>query len=389
MQRVLRYFQGTVRFSVDGGYPEKFLNRAAAAGVRMWDIGRSDTAIYASAFSRSRKKLEAAAAKSGVTLRILSRRGVPYKLKRYRRRVGIFAGAAVFLAVLFFFSSFIWTVGVTGNSETPTDQIIGVLAGYGVRPGAFPLLLNVKKIEQDALVRLPGLSWMHIDIRGSRVTVKVRERIYPPDIVPDALPCNIKAAQTGQILLIEAYQGQAVVKKGDAVQKGDLLVSGVIDGKNDTVRFVHAHAKIVAKVQRSLEVSVPYTQVLQVPTGARETRRTLFIFGLNVPLYFKEPAGESNRTYTQSRAEIFGVTLPVGVTTTVYEKTEKRQVTLTQSAAERQARRLLAAKEKTELSGAQILSRTLASKPGKTGYTLTGKYDCKEDIALSEEILIP
>lgn len=388
LQRILRYFQGNIRFTVDGGYPEKFLNMAAASGVRLWDVGRKDTAICATTFSRNVKKIEAAAEKSGVVLHVLSRKGVPYQFKKYHKRTGIFLGVAIFAAILLFFSSFVWTIEVTGNKETSSAEILNVLYSYGVRPGAFPLLLNVKQIEQSTMMKLPGVSWLHIDIKGSRVIVRVKERVYPPDIVPESIPCNIKASQTGQILLIEPYQGQAAVKKGDAVHKGDLLVSGVIDCQNNLVRFVHANAKVIARVDHTLTVNVPYSQFKQVPTGKRETLNTLNIFAWDVPLYFKEPSGTYNRFYYQNRASIFGVSLPLAVTQTVYEKTVRKQVRLSQSEAANEAKKQIATQESIQLSNADIKSKKYESKTDKNGYTLVGKYICEEDIAVSEEIQI-
>jgi similar to stage IV sporulation protein len=384
--RIIRYFLGFVRFCADRGYPEKFLSIAAGKGIILWDIRRDETAVYASVLARKYKKLRPAVKQSGVKLRVIQRRGVPFKVFRYRRRKGILLGVIAFFAVLWFFSSFIWTVEVEGNKEVPSFDITRVVASLGVRPGAFPMLLNVRQIEQKALLKLPDLSWMTINIKGSVARIQVRERIYPPDIIPENIPCNIKALVAGQIVDIQVYQGQAVVKKGDGVEKGDLLVSGTVEGRYGATRLVHASARITAKTQRAITVSVPLKQQVKTPTGKVYKLRSLNLFAWAVPLYFKAPAGNFDRTVSRSALVIAGREFPFAVVTNTYSGYEYKPVTYSREQADTLAKEQLAHKVAEELSGAKILDRTNESNIQNGTYNLTGRYTCIEEIQYEEEL---
>jgi similar to stage IV sporulation protein len=61
-------------------------------------------------------------------------------------------------------------------------------------------------------------------------------------------PCNIVASRDGIIQEMVVLEGQAVVKVGDTVKKGQLLVSGLFEDSDTlTSRFVHAMAQVKAR----------------------------------------------------------------------------------------------------------------------------------------------
>jgi similar to stage IV sporulation protein len=385
----IRYLLGYVRFSADGGSPEKFLNSAARTGIMLWHIKWVDGSLQAQTLARNYKKLLPVADKSGVRLSVIKCSGLPFKAKKVGRRKGLITGALLFVFILWFFSSFIWAVNVDGNSYTKTDEITEVLSELGLRPGAFPLFLNVKSIEQQALIKLPDLSWITININGTEADVKVRERKYPPDVVPADMPCNVKAAQTGQIISIETYVGKAMVRKGDTITKGDLLISGVITDRDGAVSLMHASGKAIARTSRVLKVTVPYRQRVKVETGTAVSKDTLNIFNFRVPLYFSKPTGDNKITISTNQLNVFGMKLPFSLTKRTYSALKEEDVVYTKAQAGAIAAAELAADVKTELAGINILNSGVDSNEDKNGYTLIGHYSCEEDIAYQEAITIP
>ena len=55
-----------------------------------------------------------------------------------------------------------------------------------------------------------------------------------PEFPDSTTPCNIVASQDGTIMGIEATVGVAEVRSGDAVLKGDLLISGITENLDKT-----------------------------------------------------------------------------------------------------------------------------------------------------------
>lgn len=386
---VLRFFRGSVRLSVSGGSTERFLNLAGRAGVALWHIRAKNGVLYASTYARSYKRLRGPAKKSGVRMRLVKKRGVPFKLFRYRRRKGILVGTVLFFAVLWFFSCFVWTVDIRGNSRVSTEEITGVLSSLGVRPGAFRLTINLQKVENEALIQMPDLSWLAINLKGSTAYVEVKERIYPPELVPVDRPCNVKAAETGQIIKLEPYDGMPLVRVHDTVKKGDIVVSGVVEEKTGVSRLVHARAKVIALTQHELSETVPFSQQKQVFTGKTVVRRELLAAQLTVPLSFgRAPQGSYVQSSVVQNAAIFGLRLPVSVRTSTYREYVLKTVTLTKEQALAEAKTKLAAQEKLEFADIKVISKKYQSMQDAKGVTCSGSYSCEENIAYEEEIKI-
>ena len=386
--RIIRYFLGSVRFSADGGFPEKFLNLVAGSGIMLWDIRRRGTAVEAGTLRRSYRKLEPLAARAGVRLTVLRRTGVPYRMKKVTHRHGILAGALIFFAALGFFSSFIWEVDISGNRTTPTAEIVQVLGDLGLRPGAFPLLVNTRLIEQQALLRLPDLSGITINIRGCDAQVEVRERAYPPDIVPENIPCDVKASRTGQVIDLQTFTGQAMIRDGDTIQAGEVLISGVIQDKNGVVHMVHASGVALARTSRDLSVTVSYRGENVTETGRVCRLRTLELFNFQIPLYLRAPKGNFRVSVATQKLSLAGRILPFALRTRVFREIRTEPVTYTREQAAALAAKELADREKTELAGVRILSRSDDPQTADDHYTLIVHYTCEEDIALQEAVQI-
>lgn len=386
--RLIQWLFGYVRFYADGGFPEKFLNLSAGSGIILWNIKRRDTGIAASTLAKNYKKLRDPALKSGVVLQVITLQGLPFKLRRFRKRQGLITGILLFIATLWFFSSFIWTVNISGNKYVSTDEITQVLGNLGMSPGVFPILIDTRKIEQEALLKLPDLSGIAININGSAANVKVRERDYAPDLLPQGVPCNLKASFDGQVIKLETYLGKPMIRTGDTIKKGEILISGVLVDRDGATTFIHASGKAIARTKHDLEVTVKYSQQVPAKTGTVYKKSTLGIFNFNIPLFFNKPTGNFNRTVYTNALRIFGTQLPFSITTQVFTEVKTKEIIYTEAEAHDLAQTQLTDKAKTELSSANILNTVNEFKTDDSGYTLIGHYFCEEDITYEDTIHI-
>lgn len=389
LTRLFQLLLGFLRFKIDGGNPEKFLNLAARDGITLWNIKRDGTGICANTLISNYKKLLPIAPKAGVRIFVLKRKGLPVRLEKHRRRYGFIAGIVFFFAILWYFSGFVWNVEIAGNSKVETRKIQYTLNDLGLKPGIRAGSIDTKKVEQEALILLPDLSWLHINLDGGTAEVKVGERSQRPEIVPENRPCNVRASQTGQIIKIQVHQGMAAIKVGDTVLKGGLIASGVIqEEKTGITRYVHASANAIAKTKRELSVTVPFKTTEKISTGRVVKKYKFNFIGLEIPFYRSEPAGNFNRTVYKNMFKVGSVQFPVGITTSVFTEYRETPVVLTKKQAESKAKILIAEKEKTELSNAKIIKKNYSENAGSSGITLKGVYDCEEDIAYEEEFSI-
>ena len=240
MKKLIRYCRGTVQFTVVGPYPERFLNLCSQGGVGLWSTRRVENGITACCAQCHRPRLEYYAQKSGCALEIGRCSGMKNTAHRYRRRTGLWIGAGLLVVGLLAMSRFVWRVEVQGTERLEPEVITAALAEYGVRSGALASGIDARTVERQMQIRFEEIAWITVNVEGSRVTAIIEETVPPPAVVEDGIPTNLIAAETGFITKVEVQNGNPVVKPGDSVQAGDLLVSGIMDNKVGESRTARA-----------------------------------------------------------------------------------------------------------------------------------------------------
>ncbi|MFQ8600190.1 MAG: sporulation protein YqfD [Oscillospiraceae bacterium] len=387
--KILRYLLGYVRFSCEGGFIERFINLTSREGLNVWDTEKHGEIMTACTPVKHYKKMRGIAKKTRVRLRVRERHGLPFWLHRYRKRRGLFVGLLVFFVFLGFMSNFVWSVEVKGNVTIPQTVIIETLEELGLKSGSFKPALDLDSIKDSLILKVPKLSWVGVQTNGSKVTVNVKERVMPPEMVPDDSPCNIIASKTGQIRSMTVYDGQAVLKVGDTVAKGDIIVSVVVEDKQGKSTFKHARAEVVAQTVNEYKLRLVMNETVSKPTGKVATRRYLRLFGEKLPLFIATKLeGDYDVQVSEGHPKLFGLELPFSIHTRVYTEMARKEVTYTEEEAEANARKKLENIEKTELANIKILDKSFEKTEENGEVLLKATYLCEEDIAIHEQIFL-
>ena len=99
------------RFSVQGPEIHRFLNHAAAAGVRLRRVRWQKDGCSAAADGIDRRRLEKIAADGGWVITVTARRGPGRRAEALlQTRPGLAAGMILFLVLLKFLGGFVWCV---------------------------------------------------------------------------------------------------------------------------------------------------------------------------------------------------------------------------------------------------------------------------------------
>jgi similar to stage IV sporulation protein len=119
---------------------------------------------------------------------------------------------------------------------------------------------------QDKMIKSnENIMWIKARIEGTKLMISIAERVSPPEIVSDDTPCNLLAKRDGQVVRVYTMAGTAVVKPGDIVKSGQLIVKGE-QGKEGSVYAVHAQGDVIAKTF--------YEEIREVPVVETERQRT-------------------------------------------------------------------------------------------------------------------
>lgn len=385
--KFLRWLFGYVVFATQGPFTERFMNLTARSGMSMWDIKKNRNVFSACISVGEYKKIRGICKRSGVILKVKEKHGFPFFLNKYRNRVGLVVGIALFFGIMSFLSLYVWGIEVEGNVNIDTGEIKKVMSELGLEEGSLKRELDIPMIEQNAMMKLNNTAWLSINMKGSYATVSLKERIIPPDIVPQEKPCNVKAKCDGQIVRMEVYDGESVVKNGDAVAKGQLLVSGVVEDAFGGNMLKHADAKVYAYIKKEIHEEMPFIQRISEPTGKVVVRKRAKMFGIELPLtLIPIPKGNYKKETTFNVFRIGDASLPLSEYKEFWNEQVEHDVRLTREEAMKRIEKTIAKREKDELKDCEVIEKNRVERTDSDKCYIDIEYYCKADISYKEEI---
>ncbi len=383
-ENFLDVLKGYIVFYGEGGFPERFINLCSENKIDIRNVKMQKDTITAECGVRSYIKITKAAKKSGMKVRIISKHGLPFFIRRNRNRTGVIAGLLFMVIMTMFLSERIWVISVSGNENIPSEEIINSFYNLGVKTGAKKESLNVKEIASKALTEVEGLMWNAVNLDGCRATIEIKEQVKK-EIVPeeDETPSNIVASNSGQIIKIENFIGTPVATSGSAVEKGDIIVSGAVINKDESVSFYKAEANVIARTKNVVSVNLSSVQDMRVYDDVKK-KNFISFFSVTFPVnYVPAPKGEYDFSQTEDFLSTDGRKLPVGIIKEKFSSYENKKVKLTSSAL----KLMCAEKYFTEIDNSfdDIKTEGMTSefKADKNSFVISSTFECVENIAES------
>jgi similar to stage IV sporulation protein len=172
---------------------------------------------------------------------------------------------------------YIWDVRVTGNEKTTYTEVVGALAEYGIKVGDRIDSIYVDRTESLVLLNSDKISWITVNIEGTLANVQIRE-VYDAPLKHEPRPANVVASRDGVIDHLEIYSGSAAVSEGEAVRKGDLLISGVRDSMVDGLAITRASGKVYAETERLFRIEIPLEYTAKRVVSSRNVEKYIIFF---------------------------------------------------------------------------------------------------------------
>ncbi len=386
----ISYLSGFYRIEIAPEDSRRVINALMRRGVEHGNMKRIPNGALS--FTVARKdwpELREIIDKCGILVYSVYGKGLPFFVRRYRRRVGFLLGAICFLAVVWLSTQFVWRVEVVSDTEMNTASIIENLRQIGVTEGCFIPKTDCWAKSAEYLSTFDDCSWMSVNIVGTVAKIEVRPMIRGQSEVASGDPCNIVAEHGGVIDSFVIHSGKSYITAGDIVKQGDLLVGGIIEDIGGELRLIESDAEVYAETERLLEVSVSYAHTERVYTGREKKRLSYRFFGAGFTMPFAPEAPEGSWEYTKNSDKLLlpdSTTLPIEKSTEIWrEYTEKEEYYTTQQAcdiAEYRMNELVS----SELARAEILSVTKILTEDEGSVTLSARIRCICNIAKKKEI---
>lgn len=334
LKQIVNQMQGQVRVRVEAPFPERVLNLCGARGLSFWNVKReSSEVMYCSLTRKDYHRLLKSAGDLDAVITPERKQGAPFFLKRFRRRRVLLGGLCVVALLLFTSSFFIWSFAIEGNHTVSDRRILRALEDNGVKPGVFGLSVDGPDLRNRVLLEIPELSWIAVNVSGYLAHVQVRERIPAPELADRHTPTNVVAFQDGVVLKVSALDGQAMVLPGTTVEKGQILIAGVVDTDTFGARIVAGMGTVTARTWHKLTTKIPLTSAWKVYEEKPKHRYALIIGTTRFKFYGKSGTDGVN---CDKIKEIFYA--PLGLPVHLERESRKRYETVPETVSEKVAK---------------------------------------------------
>jgi similar to stage IV sporulation protein len=312
------FFSGYIKVEIIGLNIERLLNFITKNDVKIYDAKRAEhkglilTVRYA-----DRNKLFAIVEEKCYNIRVIRSFGAAYLVKAARKRIACLICVAVAIVAVAAFSSFIWELRITGVKNISAADIKKAAYELGAAKGSYGGGIDCAALQLKLIDKVAGISYATCYIRGVTLFIDVVEAI-PDNLPEDKTPRDIYAAFGGTITRMVTINGTPLVKVGDNVSAGQMLISRTVAYPDGTSADVRAAGEIYAATAYTGETEFFEKRTELVATGNFYETRTLNMFGKSIPI-----AG-AVKNYEYAKTERFtsyiSALLPITITTArVYE----------------------------------------------------------------------
>ena len=283
---LLKYILGYVRITVEGYYIERFINICTTSKILIWNLKREKgVKLYLNIGIKDFYKAIKVAKKLKCKVKIIRKRGIPFLINKYKKRK-IFFIALITIAILIGISTnYVWNINIEVEENLEIQNIERDIKEAGLEVGMLKNKVNVQDIVNKIRLKRSDISWMGIELKGTNAIVKIVKSKEAPEIIDEKDYSNIVSDKSGIVTKIIAQNGTALVKVGDEVKEGQILIQGVMEGKYTGTRFVHSLGEIEAIVKYNKTKKIPLKTTEKVTTGKKETKFKIKINNFQINFY--------------------------------------------------------------------------------------------------------
>ncbi len=274
--KILDLFLGVCTLEAEGTFPERIINIAKENYIFIRNISIEETGkLTFSVSRRGYRYLSALPLPENLSLSLVKEYGFSTFFNKNKHRYALVAAPIIGLLLLFLSTCFIWNVNVIDADPETEKRILNELEDMGVKRGALKFTIDQKKVKNEILIKDPSLSWIWVDIKGSAAIVRYADRTPVPSIFNEAAFCNVYSSSDAVITRISTTNGTPVVKVGDTVLKGELLIEGTRRKSEEEVEFVHASGEVYGLCWEEKTLSFPNKTQIRTPTGKNYQRLSI------------------------------------------------------------------------------------------------------------------
>lgn len=280
--KLLKWYQGYLLIRFNGFAPERFLNLCRNRNIFLWELHQTKEGYECYISLRGFLQIRPIARKTKTRPVIKRRIGFPFYFQRYKKRKALFLGIVAGSIMIYVMSMFIWNISIEGQSYYTEEAILSYLKEEGIYCGVQKSKISCKEIEEKIRLTYPDIGWVSAEMEGTSLHLRLVETNMPIPYKTVDTPSHLIASHKGKIVSIVTRSGTPLVKKGDEVEKGAVLVSGILEILGDD-KAVKSKEAVVADADIRLQTKYQYEDSLNLETEEEKyTGKVKKIYGLSL-----------------------------------------------------------------------------------------------------------
>ena len=243
-------------YLVEGFNVETFLNKLEKEEVELkWVKKTKNKGCKVSVKLKDEQKFFAISKKLCYNVKKIKNRGKLLWLYNLLISPGIIVGCLLFIAISVFVNDLVLGFTFVGNGKVYSEQVTKYLNENGITQMRRFSQIDLKKVSNKILADNENFSFVSCQKVGNRIRIELvlaENKTHVNLNNNKDLICSVD----GVVDKIYLYRGTSLVGEGDEVKKGDVLVAGYAEIRENRVE-VNALAVVIVKIEES------YTYILQ------------------------------------------------------------------------------------------------------------------------------
>ena len=379
---------GVVRAELTGAAPEDSLAALSARNIEVRDIQKVNALTCCFSFSRNHiKAVMDICKKRGDILKIRNQSGIYWMIKRVVSRPVLLVGGLLLIVLTLWIPGRVLFVQVEGNTNIPARRILAAAEECGIVIGASRREVRSEKVKNALLLAVPELQWAGVNTSGCTATISVREKKESEDQEKQGSVRSILAARDGYILSCTATAGNLLVRPGDSVRKGQVLISAYTDC-GLCIRAECAEGEIMGQTSRSIEAVMPSQYIKKGKPGQVKRRISLLVRKKRIFLWKDSGIweGSCGRMYEEYYITLpGGFRLPIAISLETYQVCETDADCISEEHGSTELKEFAQTYLLQHMAAGKVLSgvQTVVREDGLD--RLKGQYACVEMIGIARQ----
>lgn len=390
------FFEHYKQIKVEGFDQQRLINQCAKEKILLRDIRiKNDIEMTMKLMDWDYERFSRIA-RNKYQISVIRENGYKPIIKKLFRKKSTIIGLILFSLLMYYQSSFISEIHVSGYEKFTEAQVRQSLKEAGFYEGCSKGI-SVDEVKLHLYNNLEDLAWVGIRYTGNLAEVNLVEGTKPVEKADPNQVAHVVATKDGYIQKIIAKEGFAAVSPGAFVKAGDIVISGIVPIKTTsygptegalTERYVHAFGEVTAKVPYRFTYYQERYDLMKQPTG-----KTMYGLNLQVGNFKLNTVKLFNHWETSDYTEkkLFHVVKPIpfGIAITKNEEITLARRERSEKTVSKAAEILLRqAIEEKVTENSQILNKSLKFSSEENIIEVTIMLEVLEQIGIEEEFAV-